>query len=169
MALSQRFGVARHLTILHFTSRLRNSSIIVYIDLAPPFPRVYAPYRGNGTTTQQGEQAMNDCIFCKIVAGQIPAKKLYEDDDVLAFWDIAPQAPVHFLVIPKKHIAAPVDVQEEDDQVIGKLIRIGSQLARENGVADGFRVIFNNGKKAGQEVFHIHLHIIGGREKPWRM
>ncbi|MDK9707087.1 MAG: histidine triad nucleotide-binding protein [Desulforhopalus sp.] len=112
---------------------------------------------------------MNDCIFCKIVAGKIPAKKLYEDDEVLAFWDIAPQAPVHILVIPKKHIAMPVDVQEEDDRVIGKLIRIGSQLAKENGVADGFRIIFNNGKKAGQEVFHIHLHIIGGRERPWAL
>jgi histidine triad (HIT) family protein len=110
---------------------------------------------------------MSDCIFCKIVAGQIPAKKLYEDDEVVAFWDIAPQAPVHFLVIPKKHLDAPVDVQEEDDRVIGKLIRIGARLATENGVAEGFRVIFNNGKKAGQEVFHVHMHILGGRERPW--
>jgi histidine triad (HIT) family protein len=110
---------------------------------------------------------MHDCIFCKIVAGEIPAKKLYEDDDVLAFWDISPQAPVHFLVIPKKHIAAPVDALEEDDPVIGKLVRIGSQLAKANGAGEAFRVIFNNGKKAGQVVFHIHLHIIGGREKPW--
>ncbi len=112
---------------------------------------------------------MSDCIFCKIVAGQIPAKKLYEDEQVLAFWDISPQAPVHFLVIPKKHIAAPVDVLEEDDPVIGKMIRIGSQLAKENGAGDAFRVIFNNGIKAGQVVFHIHLHIIGGREKPWAL
>ncbi|OGR18565.1 MAG: histidine triad nucleotide-binding protein [Desulfobacterales bacterium GWB2_56_26] len=112
---------------------------------------------------------MSDCIFCKIVTGEIPAKKLYEDDEVVAFWDIAPQAPVHFLVIPKKHLAAPVDVTEQDDQVIGKMIRVGARLAAENGVADGFRVIFNNGKKAGQVVFHIHMHIIGGREKPWPM
>lgn len=112
---------------------------------------------------------MSDCIFCKIVAGEIPAKKLYEDDEVVAFWDIAPQAPVHFLVIPKKHLAAPVDVTEADDQVVGKMIRVGARLAAENGVADGFRVIFNNGKKAGQVVFHIHMHIIGGREKPWPM
>lgn len=110
---------------------------------------------------------MSDCIFCKIIAGEIPSKKLYEDDEVLAFWDIAPQAPVHFLVVPKKHLAAPVDVEEVDDRVIGKLIRVGAQLAKENGVADGFRVIFNNGKKAGQEVFHIHMHILGGRERPW--
>lgn len=112
---------------------------------------------------------MSDCIFCKIVAGEIPAKKLYEDDEVVAFWDISPQAPVHFLVIPKKHLAAPVDITEEDDQVIGKMIRIGARLATEQGVADGFRVIFNNGKKAGQVVFHIHMHIMGGKEKPWPM
>jgi histidine triad (HIT) family protein len=110
---------------------------------------------------------MSDCIFCKIVAGEIPSKKLYEDDDVIAFWDIAPQAPVHFLVIPKKHIAAPTDVTEPDDKIVGKMIRIGAQLAEENGTGDAFRVIFNNGAKAGQVVFHIHLHIIGGREKPW--
>lgn len=110
---------------------------------------------------------MSDCIFCRIIAGEIPSKKLYEDDDVLAFWDIAPQAPVHFLVIPKKHLAAPVDVEEADDRVIGKLIRVGAQLAKDNGVGDGFRVIFNNGKKAGQEVFHIHMHILGGRQRPW--
>ena len=110
---------------------------------------------------------MTDCIFCKIIAGEIPAKKLYEDDEVLAFWDIAPQAPVHFLVIPKKHIASPVDVTEADDALIGKLIRVGAQLAVENGTGDAFRVIFNNGVKAGQVVFHVHLHILGGKEKPW--
>jgi histidine triad (HIT) family protein len=110
---------------------------------------------------------MNDCIFCKIIAGEIPAKKLYEDDDVLAFWDISPQAPVHFLVIPKKHIAGPADVTEADDKLIGKLIRIGAQLAKENGTGDAYRIIFNNGKKAGQVVFHIHLHILGGKDKPW--
>jgi len=110
---------------------------------------------------------MSDCIFCKIIAGEIPSKKLYEDDDVLAFWDISPQAPVHFLVVPKKHIASPTDVTEPDDKLIGKLIRIGAQLAAENNTGDAFRVIFNNGAKAGQEVFHIHLHILGGKDKPW--
>jgi len=110
---------------------------------------------------------MSDCLFCKIVAGEIPAKKLYEDDDVLAFWDIAPQAPVHFLVIPKKHISAPADVTEEDEKVIGKLMRIGAQIAAENGTGDAFRAIFNNGAKAGQVVFHIHMHVLGGKEKPW--
>ncbi|TKB24438.1 histidine triad nucleotide-binding protein [Desulfopila sp. IMCC35006] len=112
---------------------------------------------------------MDNCIFCKIIAGEIPSKKLYEDEEVLAFWDIAPQSPVHFLVIPKKHIARPADVTEADDALIGKLIRIGSQLAKEHNTDDGFRIIFNNGAKAGQEVFHIHLHIIGGRDKPWAL
>ncbi len=112
---------------------------------------------------------MDDCIFCKIVAGEIPAEKLYEDDEILAFRDIAPQAPVHFLVIPKIHLSGPTDVTEEHEKLIGKMIRIGSQVAAENGTGDAFRVIFNNGAKAGQAVFHIHLHILGGKDKPWRM
>jgi len=110
---------------------------------------------------------MSDCIFCKIIAGEIPSKKLYEDDEVVAFWDISPQAPVHFLVVPKKHIDKPCDVTEADDRLIGKLIRIGSDLAKENKVDDGFRIIFNNGAKAGQEVFHVHMHILGGKDRPW--
>jgi len=112
---------------------------------------------------------MTDCLFCKIVAGDIPAEKLYEDDEVLVFKDIAPQAPVHFLVIPKKHIVDPSDVSEEDEKLIGKLMRIGSQIAAENGVSDGFRIIYNNGAKAGQVVFHIHMHILGGKDRPWPM
>ncbi len=112
---------------------------------------------------------MSDCIFCKIIAGEIPSKKLYEDDDVLAFWDISPQAPVHFLVVPKKHIPRPVDVKEDDDSLTGKLFRIGAQIAEENGVGDDYRVIFNNGAKSGQEVFHLHMHILGGKGKPWAM
>lgn len=110
---------------------------------------------------------MTDCIFCKIVAGEIPAEKLYEDDEVLAFWDIAPQAPVHFLVIPKKHINGPADITETDEKLVGKLMRIAAQVARENGTGDAYRVILNNGAKAGQVVFHIHMHILGGKDKPW--
>lgn len=110
---------------------------------------------------------MSDCIFCKIIAGEIPSEKLYEDDDVLAFRDISPQAPVHFLVIPKQHIESPSDITEADEKVTGKLIRVGAQVAAEEGTGDGFRVIFNNGAKAGQVVFHLHLHILGGKDKPW--
>lgn len=110
---------------------------------------------------------MEDCLFCKIVAGEIPTEKLYEDDDVIAFRDISPQAPHHFLVIPKKHIVGPSDVQPGDDQLIGKIMRVGAQLAEENDIGDGFRVVFNNGAKAGQTVFHIHMHILGGRSMNW--
>ncbi len=112
---------------------------------------------------------MSDCIFCKIIAGEIPSDKLYEDDDVLAFWDIAPQAPTHFLVIPKKHIARPVDISEKDERITGKLLRIAAQIAKENGIEDNYRVIFNNGAQAGQVVFHLHMHILGGKERPWPM
>ncbi len=109
---------------------------------------------------------MSDCIFCKIVAGEIPANKLYEDDDVLAFWDLTPQAPKHFLVIPKKHLAGPDAALEGDDNLIGKVLRTGARLAAENGI-EQFRFVVNNGEEAGQTVFHFHLHVMGGRTMSW--
>lgn len=108
----------------------------------------------------------SDCLFCKIAAGDIPAEKLYEDDEMLAFRDIAPQAPVHFLVIPKKHIQDPASLVTDDEALMGKMIRVGSQVAKENGITD-FRLVFNNGAEAGQAVFHIHLHVLGGRSLNW--
>lgn len=110
---------------------------------------------------------MSDCLFCKIAAGEIPANKLYEDDEMLAFWDIAPQAPKHFLVIPKKHIQDPASVTEEDQALIGKMMQVASKLAAEHEIGDGFRIVFNNGAKAGQTVFHIHMHVLGGRDLQW--
>ena len=107
-----------------------------------------------------------DCLFCKIIDGDIPSEKLYEDEEILAFRDIAPQAPVHFLVIPKKHISGPDEITEEDDMVIGKLLRIGSQVAKQEGI-EQYRVVFNNGEQAGQTVFHIHMHVLGGRGMQW--
>jgi len=107
------------------------------------------------------------CLFCKIIAGEIPADKLYEDDDILAFRDISPQAPVHFLVIPKKHIVGPAFLEAEDEQLVGKMMRTGAKIAADLGLADGFRLVFNNGAGAGQTVFHIHLHILGGRQLEW--
>jgi histidine triad (HIT) family protein len=107
-----------------------------------------------------------DCLFCKIAAGDIPAEKLYEDDEMLAFRDIAPQAPVHFLVIPKKHIQDPEGIEPEDEALIGRMMRIGSRIAKENGISD-FRLVFNNGAEAGQTVFHIHMHVLGGRSLSW--
>ena len=111
---------------------------------------------------------MNEhCLFCKIIGGQIPADKLYEDDEFLAFRDISPQAPVHFLVIPKKHIVGPAFLEAEDEQLIGRMMRTGARLATDLGLAEGFRMVFNNGAGAGQTVFHIHLHILGGRPFQW--
>lgn len=108
----------------------------------------------------------SDCIFCRICAGEIPAKKLYEDDDLVAFWDIAPQAPTHFLVIPKKHLSGPAGTSAADDALVGKLLRTAAELAAANGAAD-FRLVTNNGPEAGQTVFHLHLHVLGGRPMAW--
>ena len=108
-----------------------------------------------------------DCLFCKIVKGEIPADKLYEDDDLLAFRDISPQAPVHFLLVTKKHISGPAAVAEDDEALIGKMLRVGSELAARENIGDDFRVVFNNGAQAGQTVFHIHMHILGGRAMNW--
>ena len=107
------------------------------------------------------------CIFCKIIAGDIPAKLLYEDDNILAFNDISPVAPTHILVIPKKHIIGPAALTETDQALMGKLLKVGTDLAAQAGLEDGFRLVLNNGKNAGQTVFHLHLHVLGGRSMTW--
>ncbi len=104
-----------------------------------------------------------DCIFCKIIAGEIPSNKVYEDDTVLAFRDIEPKAPVHILVVPKKHITGAADVQSEDGEVIGHIFRVIAQVADQQGLTD-FRVVTNNGAGAGQTVPHLHFHILAGRQ-----
>ena len=108
-----------------------------------------------------------DCLFCKICNGDIPAKKIYEDEQVLAFWDISPQAPVHFLVVPKRHIAGPAAMGGEDEALVGQLLHVAAQQAATNGVGDNFRLVMNNGLDAGQTVFHMHLHVLGGRKMDW--
>ncbi|MDQ8021084.1 MAG: histidine triad nucleotide-binding protein [Moraxellaceae bacterium] len=105
---------------------------------------------------------MSDCIFCRIVRGEIPAAKVYEDEHVFAFKDIAPKAPVHILVIPKQHIATLSDVRSEDSGVLGHLLAVTPRIAAEQGCTDGFRSIINTGRVGGQEVYHLHLHILGG-------
>lgn len=105
---------------------------------------------------------MSDCVFCKIVAGQIPCRKIYEDDDVLAFHDIHPVAPVHFMIISKAHVASLADCDESHRDVLGKILLRAPRLAREQGLTEGFRTVINTGKGGGQEVFHLHVHIIGG-------
>ena len=108
---------------------------------------------------------MEDCLFCKIVKGEIPSRKVYEDADVLAFHDINPVAPIHILVIPKKHITKLTDLTEEDELLVGKIYTTINKIARQEGFAeDGYRVITNCGKNSGQEVMHIHFHILAGKE-----
>ena len=105
-----------------------------------------------------------DCIFCKIARGEIPANKLYDDADVMAFHDIQPRAPVHFLIVPKAHVASLYDARPEHVQAFGKMLVLAGKLAREAGAADGFRTIINNGRVGHQEVYHVHMHVLGGPE-----
>jgi histidine triad (HIT) family protein len=111
---------------------------------------------------------MTDCLFCKIVKHEIPAKVLYEDDRLLAFEDINPQAPLHALIIPKIHIATLNDLTAAHDPLVGEMTRRAAAIAKERGYADrGFRTVFNTNREAGQTVFHIHLHVLGGRAFHW--
>jgi histidine triad (HIT) family protein len=105
-----------------------------------------------------------DCIFCKIVRGEIPSKKVHEDDDVLAFHDVRPQAQVHFLIIPKAHIPTLYDADTRHLQALGKMLALAGELARKEGAADGFRTIINTGRVGHQEVYHVHMHVLGGAE-----
>jgi len=106
------------------------------------------------------------CIFCKIVAGQIPSRKAYEDEHLLAFHDIAPWAPVHVLVIPKQHIVSLADVGPEHAELMGRMLTLAPKLMRELGVTNGFRTLINTGQDGLQEVMHLHMHLIGG-PRPW--
>jgi len=110
---------------------------------------------------------MSDCLFCKIAAGDIPSKRAYEDDELFAFHDINPQAPVHVLVIPKRHIASLNDATEDDQALLGRVVMTTRRLAEELGVASGYRVVNNCGESAGQSVFHVHFHLLGGRPMGW--
>ena len=111
---------------------------------------------------------MSDCLFCKIVAGDIPADIVYESDTAIAFRDIHPQAPTHVLIIPRKHIATINDIDEGDAEIVGELLRTASVVARDELIADaGYRVVMNCNADAGQTVFHIHLHLLGGRRLSW--
>lgn len=105
---------------------------------------------------------MADCIFCKIVRGEIPCRKVYEDDDMLAFHDIDPWAPVHFLIIPKLHIVSLAEVDASHQAVLGKIFAKAGELARSQGLTDGFRTVVNSGRIGNQEVYHLHVHILGG-------
>jgi histidine triad (HIT) family protein len=112
---------------------------------------------------------MDDCLFCKLVSGRIPSRKVYEDDEILAFHDINPVAPVHFLMIPKAHVASLADCGPEHAPVLGRMMAMAGRLAREQGATDGFRLIVNTGRVGRQDVYHLHVHIIGGPERLPRM
>lgn len=105
---------------------------------------------------------MSECIFCKIVAGQLPCSKVYEDDEILAFHDIRPVAPVHFMLIPKAHVASLADCTEEHRALLGRILLLAPRLAREQGLVNGFRTMINTGPGGGQEVYHLHVHVFGG-------
>jgi len=107
-----------------------------------------------------------NCVFCKIATGQIPSKKAYEDEHLLAFHDVHPWAPVHVLIIPKQHIATLADVGPEHQELMGRILTLAPRLMREQGVTNGFRTIINTGQDGGQEVYHLHVHVIGG-PRPW--
>jgi histidine triad (HIT) family protein len=112
-----------------------------------------------------------DCLFCKIIEGKIPSKKVYEDEDVLAFFDINPGAPIHFLIIPKTHISKLADATMENQQILGKMMLLIPKIALDAGArpgqSGGFKVIVNNGADGGQEVYHLHIHVLAG-PRPWK-
>ena len=108
-----------------------------------------------------------DCLFCRIVRSEIPAKKVYEDEETFVFEDIKPQAPTHVLIIPKRHIVDVKEAKKEDAEIIGKLHLVAAKIARDRNIEDGYRTVFNVGPGAGQSVFHLHLHLLGGRSLGW--
>jgi len=111
---------------------------------------------------------MSDCIFCKIINGEIGSEKLYDDDDLVAFSDVNPQAPTHILIVPKKHIPTILDLDDTDQSLVGKVYLVAKQLAKERGLDEvGYRVVVNCLEGAGQAVFHIHFHLLGGRQFGW--
>lgn len=109
---------------------------------------------------------MSDCLFCKIVRGEIPCKKVYEDDEVLAFFDIHPVAPVHFMLIPKLHIESLAQADDSHAALLGRMMTLAPKLAQQQGLDAGFRTVINTGRGGGQEIFHLHVHVIGGGNIP---
>ena len=110
---------------------------------------------------------MKDCLFCRIIAGELPAKKVYEDEHTFAFEDIRPQAPTHVLIVPKKHIRGLKEAGPEEAEVIGRCHLVAAEIARQRAIENGYRTVLNIGPGAGQSVFHLHLHLLGGRRLAW--
>jgi len=110
---------------------------------------------------------MNDCIFCRIVKGDIPSKKVYEDDQTYAFEDLDPKAPTHVLIVPKKHIRGLKEAEAADAEVVGRCHLAAAKIAKDRGIEDGYRTVLNVGPGSGQSVFHMHVHLLGGRKLSW--
>jgi len=110
---------------------------------------------------------MTDCLFCRIIAGEIPSKKVCEDEHTYAFEDINPQAPTHVLVVPKKHVRGLKEARAEDAEMIGRCLLVAADIARQRSIEDGYRTVLNIGPRAGQSVFHLHVHLLGGRRFGW--
>ena len=109
----------------------------------------------------------SDCLFCRIINGEVPARKVYEDNRAVAFADINPQAPTHLLIVPRKHVAGLKEATAEDAELIGYCQLVAAKIARERQIEDGYRTVYNVGPRAGQSVFHLHLHLLGGRDLRW--
>lgn len=114
-----------------------------------------------------GSNFMDSCLFCRIIRGDLPSKKIYEDDHTFAFEDIQPQAPTHVLIVPKKHLRGLKEALPDDAELLGHCQLVAAQIARERGIEDGYRTVLNVGPQAGQSVFHLHLHLVGGRPMKW--
>jgi histidine triad (HIT) family protein len=110
---------------------------------------------------------MDDCLFCKIISGEIPSKKIYEDEHTFAFEDIDPKAPTHVLIVPKKHIRGLKEANTDEAEIIGRCHLTAARIARERGIEEGYRTVLNVGPKSGQSVFHLHVHLLGGRDLRW--
>jgi histidine triad (HIT) family protein len=110
---------------------------------------------------------MNDCLFCKIISGEIPSKKIHEDEHTYAFEDIDPKAPTHVLVVPKRHFRGLKEAQESDAEIIGRCHLVAAQIARDRKIEDSYRTVLNVGPGSGQSVFHLHVHLLGGRDMHW--
>lgn len=108
-----------------------------------------------------------NCIFCRIVKGELPARKIHEDDDVIVFPDIHPAAPVHLLMVPREHFSTLADADEKHEKLLGRMLLLAPRLAREQGATNGYRVVINNGPDGGQEIYHLHVHVLGGA-RPWK-
>jgi histidine triad (HIT) family protein len=110
---------------------------------------------------------MTDCLFCKIIAGEIPSKKVYEDEHTFAFEDIDPKAPTHLLIVPKKHIRGLKEATTKEAEILGRCHLTAARIAKERGIEEGYRTVLNVGPKSGQSVFHLHVHLLGGRDLRW--